>query len=68
MDLVVEYSCQIGFYQMIQYPVMVCLIKTMIKCWEWLVEIQKFMKGHLCYTTRDNAEVTLRHDVFVMPV
>ena len=26
------------------------------------------MKGNLCYTTRDNAEVTLRNDVAVVPV
>ena len=26
------------------------------------------MKGHLCYKTRDNAEVTLRHSVVVVPV
>ena len=32
------------------------------------MEIQTFMKGHSCYTTRDNAEVTLRHVVFIVPV
>ena len=32
------------------------------------MEIQTLMKGHLCYTTRDNTEVTLRHDVVVVPV
>ena len=32
------------------------------------MEIQTLMKGHLCYTTSDNAEVTLRHDVVVLPV
>ena len=26
------------------------------------------MKGHSCYTTLDNAEVTLRHAVAVVPV
>ena len=26
------------------------------------------MKGHLCYTTRDNSEVTLQHAVVVVPV
>ena len=26
------------------------------------------MKGHLCYTTRNNAEVTLRHTVVVVPL
>ena len=26
------------------------------------------MKGHLCYTTRDNAQVTLQHAVVVVPV
>ena len=26
------------------------------------------MKGHFCYTTRDNAEVKLKHDVVVVPV
>ena len=32
------------------------------------MEIQKFMKGRSCYTTRDNDEVTLRHYVVVVPV
>ena len=32
------------------------------------MEIQKLMKVHLCYTTRYNAEVTLRHYVVVVPV
>ena len=29
---------------------------------------QTLMKGHLCYTTRDNAQVTLQHVVLVVPV
>ena len=33
-----------------------------------LTEIQILMKVHSCYTTRDNAEVTLRHAVVVVPV
>ena len=32
------------------------------------MEIQTFMKGRLCYTTSDNAEVTLRHAVFILLV
>ena len=32
------------------------------------MEIQTFMKGHSCYTTRDNAELILRHVVVVVPV
>ena len=32
------------------------------------MEIQTLMKGNLCYTTRDNAEVTLRHVFVVVPV
>ena len=40
----------------------------MIQCWEYEMEIQTLMKGHFCYTTRDNDEVTLRHDVVVVPV
>ena len=32
------------------------------------MEIQTPTKGHSCYTTRYNAEVTLRHAFFVMPV
>ena len=32
------------------------------------MEIQTLMKGHSCYTTRDNAEVTLQHVVAVVPV
>ena len=30
--------------------------------------MQTLMKVRLCYTTRDNAEVTLRNDVVVVPV
>ena len=68
MQLVVEYSRQIGFYQMIHYQVMIWWIETMIQCWEQEVEIQTLMKVHVCYTTRDNAEVTLRHVVVVVPL
>ena len=32
------------------------------------MEIQTLMKGHSCYTTCDNAQVTLRHVVVVVPV
>ena len=32
------------------------------------MEIQTLMKGHLCYITRDNAEVTLHNVVVVVPV
>ena len=32
------------------------------------MEIQILMKGHPCYTTRDNAEVTLWHSVVVVTV
>ena len=32
------------------------------------VEIQTLMKGHSCYTTCDNSEVTLRHVVVVVTV
>ena len=32
------------------------------------MEIQTLMKVHSCYITRDNAEVTLRHVVVVVPV
>ena len=32
------------------------------------MEIQTLMKGNLCYTTRYNAEVTLRHAVVIVPV
>ena len=32
------------------------------------MEIQTFTKGHSCYTTRDNAEVTLKNVVVVVPV
>ena len=32
------------------------------------MEIQTLMKGHLSYTTRDNAKVTLRYAVVVVPV
>ena len=68
MYLVVEYSHQLGFYQMIHYEVMIWWIETMIQCWEYEVEIQTLMKGHSCYTTRDNSEVTLQNVVFVVPV
>ena len=47
---------------------MTCWIETMIQCWEQEVEKQTLVKGHLCYTTRDNAEVTLRHAVVVVTV
>ena len=40
----------------------------MIQCWEKEVDIQTLMKGHLCYTIRDNAEVKLRHTFVVVPV
>ena len=62
-QFVVEYQRQLGFYQMIHHPVMIWSIETMIKCWEQEVEIQTLMKGHSCYTTRNNYEVTLRHAV-----
>ena len=65
---VVEYSCQLGFYQMIHYTVMIWWIETMIQCWEYEVEIKTLMKVHLCYTTSDNDEVTLRHAVVVVPM
>ena len=68
MLLVVEYSHQLGFYQMIHYQVIIWWIEKMIQCWEYEVEIQTLMKGHLCYTTRDNAQVTLRHVVVIVPV
>ena len=32
------------------------------------MEIQTFMKGRSCYTTRDNSEVTSRHAFVVVPV
>ena len=32
------------------------------------MDIQTLMKGHSCYTTRDNSEVTLWHDVVIVPV
>ena len=32
------------------------------------MEKQTLMKGHSCYTTRDNYEVTLRNVVVVVPV
>ena len=68
MQLDVKYSCQLSFYQMIRYQVMIWCIETMIKCWEQDVDIQILMKCHSCYKTRDNAEVTLRHAVVVVPV
>ena len=34
MYFLVEYSRQIGLYQIIHYPVMIWWIETMIKCWE----------------------------------
>ena len=68
MNFFVEYSRQICFYQMINYVVMIWWIETMIQCWEYEVEIQKLMKGHLCYTTRDNDEVKVHHAIVIMPV
>ena len=59
MKFVVEFSRHIGFYEMIHYQVMIWWIERIIKCWEYEVNIQTLMKGHSCYTTRDNAEVTL---------
>ena len=53
---------------MIHYPVIIWWIETMIQCWEYEVDIQTLMKGHSCYTNRDNAEVTLWHAVAVVPV
>ena len=47
---------------------MIWWIETMIQCWEQEVEIQTLMKGHPCYTTRDDAEVTLQHIVVVVLV
>ena len=32
------------------------------------MEIKTLMKGNSCYTTSDNAEVTLQHAVVVVPV
>ena len=32
------------------------------------MEIKILMKGHSCYISRDNTEVTLRHAVVVVPV
>ena len=43
-------------------------IEKMIQYWELEVEIQTLMKGHLCYTTRDNAELTLPHAISVVSV
>ena len=68
MYFVVEYSRQLGFLQMIHYQVMIWWNETMIQCWEYEVEIQKLMKGHLCYTTRDNAEVSLLHAFVIFMV
>ena len=68
MYFTVEYSSHIGLYQIIHYQVMIGWIETMVQCWEYEVEIQTLMKGHSCYTTRGNAEVTLRHFVVVVPV
>ena len=68
MYFFVEYSHHIGFYQMINYPLMIWWIETIIQCWEYELEIQTLMKGESCYTTHDNAEVTLRHAVVVVPV
>ena len=34
MYLVVEYSRQLGFYQIIHYPVIILLVDTMIQCLE----------------------------------
>ena len=67
MQLVVEYSCQLGFYQMVHYKLMIWWTETAIQCWEQEVEIQILMRVHYCYTTRNNSEVTLRHAVVVMP-
>ena len=68
MQFVDEYSRQLYFYQMIHYPVMIWLTETIIQRWEQYVEIQALMKGHFCYKTCDNAEVTLWYDVVVVPV
>ena len=66
--LLYEYSNQIYFYRMIHYPVMIWLIEKMIQYWEYEVDIQTSMKGCSCYTTSDNSEVTLQHDVVVVIV
>ena len=68
MQFVVEYSRHIGFYRIIHYQVMIQWIETMIKCWEYDVEIQTLMNCHSCYKTCDNAKVTLQHAVDVVPV
>ena len=68
MQLVIEYSCQLGFYQMIHCQVMIWWIETMIECWEQEVQIQTLMKGNQCYTTRDNTEVKLRNAIVVVSV
>ena len=68
MWLVVDYYHQLGLYQMIHYQVMIWWIEKMIQCWEYEVEKQTFMKGHSCYKTRDNAQVTLQHVVVVVTV
>ena len=52
---------------MIQCQVMIWLIETNIQYLEYEVEIHTFMKVSLCYTTRYDAKVTLRHDVVVVP-
>ena len=53
---------------MIHYQVMIWCIETIIQCWEQEVEKQTLMKGHQCYKTPDNSEVTLRHAVVVVSV
>ena len=61
MYFVVEYSRQLGLFQMIHYPVMIRWIDAIIQCWQYEVEIQTLIKNNSVYTTRDNAEVEL-HD------
>ena len=68
MQLVVDYSHQLGFYQMIHHQVIIWWIEKMVKYWEQEVEKQTLMKGHSCYTTRDNAQVTLQHVIFAVLV
>ena len=53
---------------MIYDQFMIWLIETMTQCLEYDVEIKTLIKGHLCYTTHDNTELTLRHAVFVVPM
>ena len=49
MELVVEYSRQLSFYQMIHYQVTIWWIETIIQCWEYEVEIQTLMRV-ICVT------------------